>query len=203
MYIACLFSFCIFRVRFSCHRCSFTTVKKDVLERHKREDHNSLAKCGFGCDFVFPLHKKCLLRDHHKKHHAGLRHKDPIMFRSDRGRSRSRSPIEAAPGACVTMSPFVGSPPRTPTMSDVDEFVFTDLVEEDLDHNNNVCVLPETGGSSPQGDTAGPASPDHGPVEWKLVPVDVDIMKPIYSFLPKPCKYTEYYLRGDPRFHQK
>ena len=64
-------------------------------------------------------------------HHAGLRHKDPIVCACDRARSRSRSP----PGGCVTMSPFVGSTPRILTMSDVDEFVFTDLVEENLDHN--------------------------------------------------------------------
>ena len=194
------FHFYIFRVRFICHRCSFTTVKKDVLERHEKEDHSRLAKCGFGCTFTFPFHKKCLLRDHHKRNHAGLRHKDPMMCESDRGRSRSRSPIGAAPGGCVTMSPFVGSPPRTPTMSDIDEFVFPDLIEEDLDGNNNVRVME---GSSPKGDLAGPASPTHVSMEWKLVPVDVHSMKPLYRFLPKPCKYTEYYLKGDPRFYQQ
>ena len=77
-----------------------------------------------------------------------------MMYESDRGRSRSRSPIGAAPGGCVTKSPFVGSPPRTPTMSDIDEFVFPDLIEEDPDCNNNVRVV---GGSSPKGDLAGPA----------------------------------------------
>ena len=74
---------------------------------------------------------------------------------SDGGRNRSRSPIGATPGGCVT---------RTPTMSDVDENVFPDLVEEDLDYNNNASGVPKAGGRSPKGDTVGPASPPHMPM---------------------------------------
>ena len=36
------------------------------------------------------------------------------------------------------------------------------------------------------GDTAGPASLNHGSVEWKLVTVDMDVAKFLYSLLPKP-----------------
>ena len=62
-----VFFFYIFRVCFNCCRCSFVTVKRDVLERHEKEDHNRLAQCGFGCDFIFPFQRKCLLHDHHKR----------------------------------------------------------------------------------------------------------------------------------------
>ena len=75
--------------------------------------------------------------------------------------------------------------------------------EEDIDHNNNVSVVSKLRGGSPKGDVLGPASPSQVPVQWKLTPIDVDVAKPLYSFLPRPCRYTEYYLRGDPRFHQK
>ena len=124
MHIACLFTVLYFRARFNFQRCSFTTIKKDMLERHERENHNRLSKCGFGCNFIFPIHKKCLLRDHHKRCHLGLLYKDPIMCQSDRPRSRSRSPIGNDPTVQTGGSPLRGTPPKTPTMSDVDEFEF-------------------------------------------------------------------------------
>ena len=192
------FHFYIFRARFNCKRCSFITIKRDGLERHERENHDRLAKCGFGCNFIFPIHKKCLLRDHHKRCHLGLLHRDPIMC--DRPRSRSRSPIGIAPTVQTGNSPLKN---KTPTMSDVDECEFFYFVEDDIDHNNNVSGVSKLRGGSPKGDVLGPASPSQVPVQWKLTPIDVDVAKPLYSFLPRPCRYTEYYLKGDPRFQQK
>ena len=131
-------SFLYFSAHFNCKRCSFTTVRKDVLERHEKEDHNRLAQCGFGCNFKFPIHKKCLLRDHHKKCHSGLLHKDPIMCHSDMPKSRLRSPIGTAPTVQAGNSSYRGTPPKTPTMSNVDKFEFFYLAEDDIDCNNNV-----------------------------------------------------------------
>ena len=90
------------------------------------------------------------------------------------------------------------SPPKTPSMTDeVDEFIFNEFSEEDLDANHNVSDQ-----QPPKGEPVGPASPgpDVGTMVWKLVPIDLDVKKPTYSFLPKPCKYTRYYLKQDPRF---
>ena len=77
---------------------------------------------------------------------------------------------------------------------DVDEFIFPDILEEDLDLNNNAV------GESPKGDVLGPASPSPDVVPWRLIEVDINIPRPLYGFLPKPCRYTRYYLNQDPRF---
>ena len=67
-------------------------------ERHAGETREGgPVQCVFGYNFKFPIHKKCLLQDHHKKCHSGLLHKDPIMCQSDTPRRRSRSPIGTAP----------------------------------------------------------------------------------------------------------
>ena len=46
------------------------------------------------------------------------------MCQSDRPRSRSRSPIGNDPTVQTGSLPLRGTPPKKPTMSDVDEFEF-------------------------------------------------------------------------------
>ena len=70
------------------------------------------------------------------------------------------------------------------------------FVEDYIDHNNNVSGISELRGGSPKGDVLGPASPSQALIQWKLTLIDVDVAKALYSFLPRPCRYTEYYLKG-------
>ena len=214
-----------FRERHCCKHCSFTSMSKPALDRHEAELHDKMARCGFGCSFVFPLRRKCLLRDHHKKCHKGLPHRDPIIDGKAKcndittcppvREERSRSPLRE-------LSDDDG-PPRTPGRSfeeEEDEFLvnFDDPLglenPESPPKEDTVSATPprivgeatagstdtvERGTSPVCWNPTSPAKPDLG---WKLIPVDIpDFSRPIYKdFLSKPDRYTTYLLSADPRF---
>ena len=68
----------------------------------------------------------------------------------DRPRSRSRSPIGINPIVQTGSLPLRGTPPKTPTMSDVDEFELFYFVKDDIDHNSNVSGVSELRGGHPK-----------------------------------------------------
>ena len=106
-----------------------------------------MARCGLGCSFIFPLRRKCLLRDHHKRCHKGLPHREPILdrtlfdgksdttnppMREERSHSpstnppmreeRSRSPLRE-----TASYENQNSPPKTPGHSFSEEEMLIDL----------------------------------------------------------------------------
>ena len=197
-----------------------------TLDKHEGELHDQMARCGFGCSFIFPMRRKCLLRDHHKRCHKGLPHREPILDGTPcDGKSvttnppmreeRSRSPLRE-----LSIYDNQSSPPKTPGRSFSEEELLIDLQDplglenpESPPKEDTVSATPPRivtevvagsttmdRGTSPI--TWIPLSPTHPSLEWKLIPLDLpEPSRPVYrDFLSKPDRYSRYLLSADPRF---